>query len=58
MHTNWEMLLSYLQDTNQSLKQEGHDGPKVAHLYIAPNPLPPQRCRANLTQELLFAQTR
>jgi hypothetical protein len=44
----------------QDEKQEGHDGPEVAHLYIGPpNPHPPtpQRCRANLTQGLLFAQT-
>jgi hypothetical protein len=33
---------------NEILKQEGHDGPKVAHLYIGP------RCGSNFTQGLLF----
>jgi hypothetical protein len=36
--------------TENMIKQEG---PEVAHLYKGP----PPRCRANLTQGLLFAQT-
>jgi hypothetical protein len=34
------------------IKQEGHDGPEVAHLYIAPPAAGPI-----LTQGLLFEQT-
>jgi hypothetical protein len=40
--------------TSDNSKQEGHDGPEVAHLYIASHPTP---AGPILTQGLLFEQT-